>query len=101
MDPNVAMKDYIDARDDAIESRLGAKLEKVPTKGTVWGAAGTVFGLMLAVLAFASDRFNGGLSASPMVAQMQAEQRKTDQAQDAKLEMMDRKLDILIERSTK
>lgn len=106
MEPNVALKDYIDARDDAIESRLTASLANLSTKQTVWNAAGvvvatllTITGLVLAALAIGSDRFNGGLSVSPIIAQVQSEQRKIDQAQDTKLEAINQKLDILIQRS--
>lgn len=103
MDPNVMLKDYVDARDDAVESRLSAKLDKLPTesalRNNIWGAAAAVLGVMLAVLAFGSDRFNGGLSISPALVAVQTEQNKTDATQDAKLAMMDRKLDILLERS--
>lgn len=104
MDPNSILKDYIDARDDAVESRLSAKLDKLPTasalRGNIWGAAAAILGVILAVLAFGSDRFNGGMGISPALIAVQSEQRKTDAMQDAKLEMMDKKLDILLERST-
>lgn len=106
MEPTLGMKDYVDARDDAIESRLTASLANLSTKQTVWSATGvivatllTIAGLILAALAIGSDRFNGGLSVSPIIAQVQSEQKKTDEAQDAKLEVIDRKLDLLIERS--
>ena len=106
MEPGVSMKDYVDSRDDAIESRLSSQLGNLPSKRTIWGAVGVIVGgmftvltIVLATMAFGSDRFNGGLSVSPALAQVQGEQRKTDEAQDAKLELMDRKLDLLLERS--
>ncbi len=106
MDPVAALKDYVDARDDAMESRLGAKLDRLPSRATIWSAVGVIVGgvftavtILLGTVAFGSDRFNGGLSVSPVIAQIQAGQQKVDENQDAKLEMMDRKLDILIERS--
>ncbi len=108
MEPTVALKDYIDARDDAVEARLSATLANLSTKQTVWNATAvivtgllTIAGLFLAALAIGSDRFNGGLSVSPIIAQVQSEQRQTDQDQDAKLNAIDQKLDVLIERSSK
>jgi hypothetical protein len=100
VDPKVSMKDYVDARDDAIESRLSAQLDKLPTaasmRNNIWGAALTVLGILLAILAFGGDRFEAGMSVSPQIVAGQQAQRKTDDSQDARLEMMDRKLDILI-----
>lgn len=101
MEPVVPVKDYIDARDDAIESRLNQKLDKLATVGTVWGAAGTVLGLLLAALAFGGDRFDGGVGAAGLLKEQSQKQAKTDEAQDAKLELMDQKLDILIQQTSK
>ena len=99
METSVPIKDYIDARDDAVESRLSTSLDKLPTKATIWGAAGTLFGLLLAVAAFAGDRFDGGMGASSLMAEQAQAQRQTDETQDAKLELMDQKLDILIQQT--
>jgi len=99
MEPVVPVKDYIDARDDAIESRLVQKLDTLPTKGTIWGAAGTIVALLLAVAAFAGDRFDGGMSASSLLAEQAEQQAATDQAQDAQLQVMNQKLDILIKQT--
>ena len=74
MDPSVSIKDYVDARDEAIETRLFAKLDTIPTKSTIWGAVGVIIGTMLAVLAFAGDRFDGGISAGGIVSQVKDEQ---------------------------
>ncbi len=105
MESSVPMKEYVDARDDAIESRLAGKFDRLPGKGALWGGVAATIGgiftavaIILASLSFGSDRFNDGLSVSPILAKIQEDQRKTDLAQDAKLELMDRKLDILIER---
>ena len=94
------MKDYVDARDDAMESRVNAKLGALPTKGTVWGAVATAVAIVLAVLAFGGDRFDSGMSAGTIVQAQRAEQQKTDQSQDAKLELMNQKLDILIKQTS-
>lgn len=103
METTVPMKDYIDARTDAVESRLGEKLNALSTKSTIWGAAAAVIGavftgvaIILSTLAFGSDRFNGGLSISPAVAAAQKAQAETDEKQDAQLSLMNDKLDILV-----
>ena len=96
MEPVVPVKDYIDARDDAIESRLLQRLDKFPTKATVWGAVATGVGLVLAIAAFGGDRFDGGMSAVALVRGQQEAQAEIDQNQNAKLELMDQKLDLLI-----
>lgn len=97
------MKDYIDARDDAVESRLSAKLDKLPTKGTVWGAVAAIIGaiftalaITLGVIAFGGDRFDAGMSISPAMAAAQQNQAAIDQRQDAQMNVMDQKLDIII-----
>lgn len=95
-DDMVPIKEYVDARDDAIESRLGAKLDKLPSSDTVrnniWGAALTVLGILLAVLAFGGDRFDAGIG--------QADSRQTqlerDSDQDNSMAEINEKLDILI-----
>lgn len=107
MEPQVSIKDYVDARDDAMESRLAAKLDGLPSRTTIWGAVSVIVGgiftalaVVLSTMAFGSDRFNGGLSVSPILSQAQEAQRKTDEAQDAKLDLIDRKIDILIQKSS-
>jgi hypothetical protein len=96
MEPSVSLKDYVDARDEAVESRMSAKLETLPTKNTVWGAVATGIGLLAALIAFGGDRFDGGVSVSPTIAKLQVEQAKRDADQDAQLKLMDQKLDVLI-----
>jgi hypothetical protein len=99
VEPSVNIKEYVDARDDAVESRLSAKLDRVPTKGTVWGAMATAVGILVAIAAFGADRFDGGIGASSLVREQQAIQKKADDAQDAKIELMNQKLDILIKQT--
>ena len=93
------MKDYVDSRDDAVEARIAAKLDKLPTKATVWGAVASGVGTLLALLAFAGDRFDGGVALSPSISKMKDEQQERDRQQDAKLVGIDKKLDVLIEQS--
>ena len=99
MEPTVALKDYVDASDEAIESRLSAKLEKVSTKTTVWGAMATAVGILLAIATFGADRFDGGISASPLLERQRAAQAATDKSQDENLKVMNRKLDILVKQT--
>lgn len=93
------MRDYVDARDDAIESRLDKKFDKLSTKGTIWAAVATILGILLAAWALAGDRFDAGMSISPAIAQIQNSQAAVDREQNAKLDMLDSKLDILLERT--
>ena len=101
MDPYTALKDYADARDDAVESRLSANLEKLPTKSTIWAAAGTIVGLLLAVAAFAGDRFDGGMTVSPQLEAARKAQADIDAKQDAQAAVLNQKLDIIIKQTSK
>lgn len=101
MEPAVPLKDYVDAKDEAVETRLMAKLEQLSTKSTIWGAAATVVAIILAVLAFGGDRFDSGMNVSAIVKQVQDSQHATDQRQDAKLQQIDEKLDKLLDRTAK
>ena len=101
VEPQVSMREYIDKADEAVESRLARQLDKLPTKGTVWAAAGTVLGILLAALACGGDRFDGGVSVSPTIYRNQVAQEKRDSNQDAKAALMDRKLDLIIQQTSK
>lgn len=100
-------KDYVDARLDAERARTEAQFAHVEarfaevlsgievlkatsiTRPQLWGAAGTiiaaVLGVMFAALAFAGDRFDGGIAASGMIREVQEAQEARDAAQDEKL----------------
>lgn len=103
MDPIGVLKEYVDARDDAVESRLSTKLDKLPSQGTlilnVWGGVVAIIATVLAVLAFGADRFDGGLGASALVQDSQEAQAKTDKEQDTKLQLMDDKLDLILQQT--
>lgn len=90
-DTMVPLKDYVDKSDEVVETRLNARIDKIATKGTVWGAAATVLGIVLAVLAFGGDRFDAGTSLSSLSSVM-SEQNKRDDAQDRKLDEILRRL---------
>ncbi len=90
MEPS--MKDYVDARDDAIESRLSAKLDTLATKATIWGAMGTAVALILAAIAFGGDRFDSGMG----MADVKVAQDERDMRQDESMRQINEKLDRLI-----
>ena len=103
MEPQIPIKDYIDARDDAVESRLSAMIDKLPNQTTlivnVWGGVAAILATVLAVLAFGADRFDGGVGASALVRDSQAIQATTDIEQDIKLQLMDDKLDLILKQT--
>lgn len=101
VEPGVTLKDYVDAQSNALESRVNQKLERLPTKGTVWGAVATGVGILLAVLAFGGDRFDSGISANGLLKAQSDQQDAVDRRQDQKLESIDKKLDIIIQRNGK
>ena len=86
------LKDYVDSRTEALESRLLSKLEALSTKGTIWGAVATGTAIILAVLAFAGDRFDAGLGN----ADRRLEQLQRDQKQDDAMKSVGQKLDKII-----
>ena len=90
--PMISIKDYVDKADEAVETRLAAKLETLSTKQTVWAAVATILGVLLAVLAFGGDRFDAGLS----LAEQQRGQAVRDNQQDQSLQAIDQKLDKII-----
>jgi hypothetical protein len=98
-DDMIPLKDYVDSRDDAVESRLTQKLDKLSTKGTVWAALATGVGIMLAVWAIGGDRFDSGLSISPAFQEAAMKQGAVDNQQDANIAKVNAKLDILIDRT--
>lgn len=81
-----------EARTDTKFAELRSDLQRFATKQTVWGAVGTLGGLLLAVAAFAGDRFDAGISTSGAIASVTAEQRKRDEAQDRKFDEILRRL---------
>jgi hypothetical protein len=91
--------DAVDAKVAAAEARTDTKfaelrgdLSSFATKGTVWGAMGTALGIILAVLAFAANRFDAGVSAGGAVAPYVTQQQQRDAAQDKKLDEILRRL---------
>ena len=99
-----ASKDYVDARLEAAAARTEAKFIELSAQiralnpATWWqvafmmlSAVAVVFG----ILAYASDRFDGGLAASGIVEKVIQDQLVRDAAQDDKLDRILQKLDAL------
>lgn len=86
-------------------AKLRADLRHLPTTGaliaTVASGVVAVIGVLLAVMAFGGDRFDGGLAASGIVTRVQEEQRIVDARQDAQLQEMNGKLDVILDRLPK
>ena len=81
-----------EARTDTKFAELRGDLQRFATKGSVWGAAGSIVAILLAVLAFAGDRFDAGVSASSVVDGITAAQRARDAEQDKKFDEILRRL---------
>lgn len=101
--PMVPIKDYVDKADEAIESRLTAKLDLLATKADVsasqqsiraniWGAIAAGLGIVLAVLAFATNRFDTGMTARASYDPIVSAQKQRDEAQDKKFDEILRRL---------
>jgi len=100
VEPSITIKDYVDARDEAVETRLNSRFDNLPTKGTIWTAVATAAGILAALMAYGGDRFDGGVSVSPTISKLQVEQAARDKEQDAKLDLMNQKLDVLIKQTS-
>lgn len=96
VEPKIPLKDYVDAADNAVESRLMAKLDNIPTKGTFWAGIATLIATVLAILAFGGDRFDGGLGLSSELDRINENQAATDAAQNARFDELVQKLDVII-----
>lgn len=108
MEPTISIKDYVDARDEAVESRLASKLDKLPSTATLWTAVASIIGgiftalaITIGVLAFGADRFDGGTNVSPQIEAARKTQSIIDANQDAKAAQMNRKLDLIIKQTEK
>jgi len=98
---------YVDAKVDAMKAQndsrfsevifkldaVNVKMDHAPKPLTMsqflvgaGGALGVTLGVVFAILAYASDRFDGGLSAMAIKDQIATEQADRDAAQDSRLE---------------
>lgn len=102
MSEPITSKDYIDRSMDAVRAENDAQFAKVlaaiqskPSTwqlvGAVFGAAFTVLGVVLAVLSYGGDRFDGGVSLS----EQQQQQIERDKAQDDRLKAILDRLDAM------
>ena len=88
-------REEIDAKLETVQERLYRRLDRIEGKldvrPTFLQMTAMIFvgiGLAVAVIAYASDRFDGGLAASSLLDQVTEEQKKRDAAQDKKLEQI-------------
>lgn len=95
-------KNYVDANMRAVKaennasfSRLEGEIDHIPTPPSIWQIAGVVvagIGALVAIAAFSSDRFDGGIAANAVVdsaiSRLAAEQSERDARQDARLEQI-------------
>lgn len=72
---------------------MKGRLDKLPTTWAMVSIAGATFLGLLAVLAFAGDRFDGGMSAGTSFAQEIAAQKARDEKQTALIEEVSKKID--------
>lgn len=107
----VDIKEYVDARTDAVRaennarfSQVISRLDNLPTKWTTIGVGASVLLGVIAVLAFAGDRFDGGIAASSISVQQAVEaQRISVEAQELAKEnaeqvrQLNGKIDTLID----
>lgn len=93
-------KNYVDAKAESVSAqnsasfaKLEAKIDAQPKPATIWqiaGVAGATLTAALAIAAFASDRFDGGIAASSLVDaavnRISEEQAARDAEQDANMQ---------------
>ena len=118
MEPMVTMREYVDKADEAVEARLNAKLDTVLSRlddiksslpsatildnnrksviNNIWGTGVALLAALLGILAFAGDRFDGGMSVSPALSEIARKQAAVDRKQDAVAGLADDKLDVII-----
>lgn len=118
MPTDIPLKDYVDARTDAVRAQndarfaeviskidgLAAKIDHINTNAItwqgVWGAAAAstaaVAAIVLAVLTISGDRFDGGMTARGVIDSVLRTQSARDDDQDARLDSILLKMDALI-----
>ncbi|MBQ08112.1 MAG: hypothetical protein CMN11_16505 [Roseobacter sp.] len=82
--------DTVSARMDGVQSELRAALDSKPGVMSFWGGIATavisIVGILLGALSIGGDRFEGGMSISPIIEGVRTEQSRRDELQDAKLD---------------
>ena len=101
-------KDYIDARVEAVRAQndarfaeILAKLNHLPSSASLAGmlvaAVVTTVGLLVGVLAFGGDRFDGGVQVSAVSVQQAVEARQIARQNAEQVKALNAKMDTLIE----
>lgn len=90
-------KRYVDAKMDSVKAQNDARFAEVLAKldainvPPIWQFAGIAFvtlGAAFAILAYASDRFDGGLAAGSLLEALSDKQAARDDLQDNKLDLI-------------
>lgn len=106
----ITSKEYIDAKADAVRAQNDARFAEVmseiralPTlrdnqsmKWNIWGAAIAAAGLIVGILAFAGDRFNGGVQVASVSVQQAQEAKEISRKNAEAIEGVNNKLDELL-----
>lgn len=89
----ISLRDYVDlqsektkAQNDARFSEILSRLDRLPSLWQLFAVSAGSIATIFAILAFASDRFDGGLAASAILDAAANAQVERDAIQDAKLD---------------
>ena len=102
-------KNYLDAKMDSVKAQNDARFSEVlsrldglkdlpkfwPLVSAIAIASVTIIGICVAILSYASDRFDGGLGASALIDAITEGQAHRDEGQDEKLDKILGKLDSI------
>lgn len=91
-DSGMSTKDYVDLKVGSVETKILARIDTLASKSTIWGAVATGTAIILAVLAFAGDRFDAGISSGDQRFQQQVR----DDKQDQRMRSVDDKLEAIL-----
>lgn len=101
---NITIKDYVDAQDEKTRAQNDARFAEVLSRldglnpATWWQNALLLvgaLGIMVAILAFASDRFDSGVSAMGAVEERLDAERDVNEAQNQRLDRLLNALEVL------
>jgi hypothetical protein len=91
------VQEIMDARVGGLEREINAKLDGKPGHGALIGHTVAIISLLgaliLGVLSFGSDRFDGGISVSGAIDSQLERQAARDKSQDEKLDLILQKLE--------
>lgn len=102
-------KNYLDAKMDSVKAQNDARFAEVlsrldgikdlpkfwPLVAAIAVATLSIIGISISIVSYASDRFDGGLSASALIDVITKDQAARDVGQDAKLDKILGKLDSI------